>query len=96
MFPETEQQAVSEMMATESNYPPLKYWVHGDGVLAFFLSRSVGLTPYNITSDPSSLLSFFATEKRSLHGQKPVDNRFSVSLVSFDEGSDSKDQFRQL
>lgn len=72
----------------------LEYWVHGDGILAFFHSCLVALMPHNITSDPWQLLSFITTEKRNVHGQEPVDSWFSVSSVSCDEGCDSKDQFR--
>lgn len=42
---------------------PLQYSVHGDGVLAFFPSRSDVLTLYNVTSDPWHPLSFITTEK---------------------------------
>lgn len=63
MFPETEQQA-SQMMATESNYyPPAVLAVHGDGVLAFFPSRSDVLTLNNFTPDPWRLLPVITAEK---------------------------------
>ena len=43
---------------------PLQYSMHGDGVLAFFPSRSDVLTLCNIKSDPWRPFTFILTEKR--------------------------------
>lgn len=52
MFPETEQQTVPQMMATESNYQsPCSTPVHGDEVLTFLPSLDA-FTLYNVTSQP--------------------------------------------
>lgn len=76
MFPETERQAVSQLMATESNYRPLQYRVHGDGVLAFFPSRYWNVNTIS-SSDP---LAFITTEKRNLRGRMKGCGQSSVSL----------------
>lgn len=84
MFPETEQQTVSQMMATESNYPPavLSAWWWGSG-----FPPLAQLTTRNISSDPWHPFPSFPL---------PVDSHFSVPSVSCDEGNDSRDQFSWL
>lgn len=62
MFPETERQAVSQMMATESNYRPAVLECMVMRVWLSFLSRSDLLTLYKFTSDPWHPFFFIATE----------------------------------